>query len=240
MNPVRGKRARRFYGRARTHVTVSLERHADRRDGTKTGLSAKGIAKARKGRRVPASFRIKGYHGLTPRTVSTIELGQKAAKRRGIKIYPTPKLKLGMQRGKRHELSGDYYILNETAVDRLIEKRGEAVFLRDWLDGKISKKIMMSPQTVADAIIRKRFALGARASRRGIRKVVMRNITRGWNPEAVFERLTGRRYEFTTPRNTMVRPSESLTVSFLANGKAILSFRRKKYDVTANLNRIRS
>jgi hypothetical protein len=110
--------------------------------------------------------------------------------------------------------------------------------LRDWLDGKLPTTIVDHHLKVADSIIKKRFGLEKKVFDLGGKSILLRNVSHSWNVEAVFERLTGRKFHMTTPKWTMVRPTESLQVSFTKEGRAILSYRGKRYDVTSNLKKI--
>lgn len=225
--------AKRFYGRlGKVPVAVSVERHAHKAKGTKTGLSAEGISAARKkGLSYPPGFKSKGYASSVSRADTTLQLGQTYARRRGTKTYALSRTRM--------ELDLYKIIKDMPAIEKELEKAGqEEPFLRKWLDGKVSARIIDKPKLVADRIIKKRIGLGKAVFELGAKDKLLRNVSHSWVVEAVFERLTGRKFQFTTPKNKMVRSTEGLTVSFTRQGKAVLSYRGKAYDVTANLEKI--
>jgi len=224
--------AKRVRGRVgKPLVVASLERHSHKKKGTKTGLSGKGISVARrKGPSYPKGLKAKGYSSPVSRAAASLNLGQTYARRRGRKIYKATRI--------RRELGFDC-IKDMPALEAMIEKAGiEEPVLRRWLDGKISKKVIAPAKEVADSIIRKRLGFGNVVLKLGGKDILLRNVSHSWLVEAVFERLTGRKFQATKPTGTMVRPTEGLTVAFTKGGRAILSYRQKRYDVSANLNRI--
>ena len=224
--------ARRMKGNTGTPViSVSFERHADKKKGTITGLSAKGIAQARaKGRKLPRGPKVKGYYSPVTRAASTLKLGMQTARRVGVKTYvkDRPNKALGMD--GIHDLD---------AIYAMIEKAGaEEPVLRKWLDGKIPTRVMEKPEQVADRIIRDRVAFGKFVFEWGAKDIMLRNLSHSWILEAVFERLTGRRIPISKEKGGIAKPTEGFTMAFNKKGRAILSYRGKKYDVTANLNKI--
>lgn len=106
-----------------------------------------------------------------------------------------------------------------------------------WLDGKISSKHMKPAKQVADEIIKKRFGLGQRVAKTGTKNRVLENVSHSWFIEAVFERINGRKF-VSMGNGEMVRPMEGLTLSTYKNGKAVLPYGGKSFDVTKKLNQI--
>ena len=245
--------ATRVYGSiGQPAVASTVERHAHKKAGTKTGLNRKGIAATRKkGRSFPMRFKHKQFTSPAMRAVSTADLSIASARRAGLKTYGGKRVRK-VFRGKkvigkvlvreetrpRKELDLYEIIKDMPAVERLEERLGEEVALRRWLDGKLSTKIIDKPKMVADRIIKKRIALGKIVFELGGKNKLLRNVSHSWIVEAVFERLTGRKFNLTSPKGKMSRPTEGLTVYFTKKGKAILEYRKKRYDVTANLVKI--
>ena len=210
-------------------VRSQFGRHSIKKAGTKTGLSRPGIRLARLvGKRIPKRWMVKGYHSPVIRAESTVRLMLRSHQKSGGKAYPVirPKKELGLS-----------YIVNPAACDRLEAKLGEKTFLRRWLNGKISERLIHHPHRVADAIIRRRFGLGQRIARLGFKDKLLKSVSHAWQIEAVFERLTGTRYD-ALPPGTQARPTEAMEVIHYQNGKAILTYRGKRFDVTKRLDQI--
>ncbi len=231
---VKVTRARRVKDRAgKALVLVSLERHADKKKGTKTGLSRKGISQARtKGKSFPRRLKSKAYASPQTRAVSSARFGLQSANASGRKVYP----KESYVRARKELGLASF---NLKVWDKLSEALGsEERLMRKWLDGNYCKQVGVRPETIADRIIGKRFGLGLAVRELGGKDILLRNLSHVPVLEAVFERLTGREFQLTEPKGTSGRPTESLTVSFTKKGRAILSYRGKRYDVTSNLKRI--
>jgi len=212
-------------------VVVSLERHAHKKKGTKTGLSGEGVrASVKKAFGFPSRLKSKGYHSTSDRAKSTLEIGQVFAVKAGRKTYAKARERKNLGLDFIHDMAG---------LELMIKRFGsEEPVLRKWLDGKLSLMIADHPFKVADSVIRKRIGLGKAVFELGAKDRLLRNLSHSWVVEAVFERLTGRKFQFTKPRNKMVRPTEGLTVSFTEKGRTILEYRKKRYDVTRNLEKI--
>jgi len=140
------------------------------------------------------------------------------------------------------------FMHNEKKEAALEKKYGEEGLLRRWLDGKVPRSIMDPYEEVADKIIRERFGLGQRLARMGRRDLLLHNVTHGYIVEAVFTRLTGRRFENTrAPKPppasahkgpSMVRETEGLKITHYKNGRAVLRYRGRSYEVTTKLKQI--
>ena len=59
----------------------------------------------------------------------------------------------------------------------------------------------------------------------------MRYQSHSWIVDAVFERLTGKKYS-SIPPGKIVRENEGITLTHYKNGKVILRYRGKSFDVT--------
>jgi hypothetical protein len=214
----------------RNPIKTTLGRHSIKKKTTKTGLSQAGINLARASGRTNLSGKVKGYTSPVTRAKKTLEYKLGAYRAKGGKTYPNIRLKKELDLGK--------VVRDMGALEKLFEKYGaEEPVLRKWLDGKISSKAMVPAKEVADQIIKKRFGLGQRVARTGTKDRTLENVSHSWFVEAVFERLTGVKFEAMRP-GTMVRETEGLTVNHYKNGKAVLRYRGKSFDVTKQLNSI--
>ncbi len=210
-------------------IKSSLRRHSIKKGGTKTGLSAAGINLARVSGRTKLSGKVKGYTSPVTRAERTLKIGMGAYRAKGEKTYAVIR--------KRKELGLDFAIKDMGKAEGLLIKHGEPKFLRMWLDGKVSSKIMTSPKEVADVIIKKRLGLGQKVAKMGAKDIMLANQTHSWIVEAVFERLTGKKFNTLKP-GTMVRETEGLTVTHYKNGKAVLNYRGNSFDITKRLNSV--
>ena len=210
-------------------IKSTLRRHSLKKGGTKTGLSSAGVKLARASGRKILSGKVKGYTSPVVRAESTLKLGIGSHRAKGGKTYPAVR--------KRKELGLDAAIRNMDAAIAEMKKYGEEKTLRRWLDGKISSSIMVPSKEVADSIIKKRFGLGQRVAKMGAKEIMLDNLTHSWIVEAVFERLTGTNFNTLKP-GTMVRETEGLTVTHYRNGKAVLKYRNKSFDITKKLDSI--
>lgn len=215
----------------RKSVIVQLVRHSYRRGGTKTGLSRKGINEAfRHGKKIPSGYKLAGRHGDLPRA--------KSSAKRSLAGYKSVKGKTYKNVRERSNLSYMDSVVDEKQYDALVEKLGEVNFLRKWIDGEISSDIVKPAQEFADAIIRRTLRLGTVLNKKGARNIAVRNVSHAGVVEAVFERLTGKHFDQTLPRNQIARPNEGIHLTFFPNGKIILKYRNKNYDVTKKFNEI--
>jgi hypothetical protein len=127
------------------------------------------------------------------------------------------------------------------AVEEGIKKFGDDGFLRKWLDGGVSPKIMVNAQEIADTIIKAevKAIMEGKASN-------IENYINSWTVEAIYERLTGARFDLTHTRKKPVskdtpkgvRYTEKLRIKFSRKGRAILYYRGQRFDVTERLNQI--
>jgi hypothetical protein len=210
-------------------IKSTLRRHSIKKSGTKTGLSKPGISLARRSAQKVLSGKVKGYSSPVSRAENTLKLGLGTYRSKGGKTYPSIRV--------RKELGLGAAIRDEIAAEKLLVKHGEPKFLRLWLDGKVSQKIIASPKEVADNIIKKRFGLSQKIAKAGAKEIMLDNLTHSWLVEAVFERLTNTKFNNLKP-GTMVRETEGLVISHYKNGKAVLRYRNKSFDVTQKLESI--
>ncbi|MBS3061915.1 MAG: hypothetical protein J4215_05020 [Candidatus Diapherotrites archaeon] len=119
---------------------------------------------------------------------------------------------------------------------RLNDTTAEEKLLVDWaMHGKYARRIG-DPIKITDNIILDTLQLGKEVSKRGGQNIELRNVSHSGFVEMVFMRLTGRDYRETG--KGMVEPGEGLLVHFLPEGKAVLEYRDKQFDVTKKLNQI--
>ena len=211
-------------------IKTNLRRHSKKGPKTRTGLSLEGIRLAqRKGRKLPKDVKVKGYHSGKPRTNASLRYEFGAFRAKGGKTYPESR-----KRAYLSSMTDAQY----AALFPMIKKLGsEEAVMRRWLDGKLPASTLEKPGPVADRIIKKRFGLGQRIARMGAKNRLLENLSHAWTVEAVFERLTGQRFDKMHP-GTYAREMEGLTVTHYKNGKAVLRYRGKSFDVTKKLNKI--
>lgn len=211
-------------------VKTVLRRHSKKGPKTITGLSLKGIRLARrKGQKLPRGVKVKGYHSGKPRAAASLRCELGAFRAKGGKTYS--------QSRKRAYLS-PMTDAQYAALMPMIERFGsEEAVIRRWLDGNIPSKVIEKPKLLADRIIKKRFGLGQRIAEKGTKDKILENVSHAWTVEAVFERLTGQRFDKMSP-GTYAREMEGLSVTHYKNGKAILRYRKKSFDITERLKKI--
>lgn len=131
----------------------------------------------------------------------------------------------------------DKWFHDEKAYDALVKaKRGnEELVIRDWLDGKVPASIFDKPKDVADPMIKRLHQNLSEAQVAG--KNVSVNVTHSDLVEAVFERLTEKKFNLLRP-HIMARETEGLRFDFLKSGRIILRYRGKRFDVTKRFNEI--
>jgi len=189
------------------------------------------------------------------------ELGKKMQKKAKLKLYFSPsirtrqtafhlyqgfkqaggkaaKYKHAKRKGVRKELLGGNMFPDNVYAQKELSKVGgsNSLMMRNWLDGKYPPEKIASPQKMAEDIIRKRFGLGQRAARAGVKGYQMLNITHDWQMMAVFERLTGKKFDKAGLRAP--KPNEGIIVYHTKEGKAILEYQGKRFEVTRRLNQI--
>lgn len=109
--------------------------------------------------------------------------------------------------------------------------------LRKWLDREISTKLMFPAKQVADNIIKWELGFGNYLAQEGIKGINVRYQSHSWIVDAIFERLTGRKYSSIQP-GKIVRENEGITLTHYKNGKVALSYRGKRFDVTKRFKEI--
>jgi hypothetical protein len=220
--------------RKRAPITTGLFRHSDKQGGTSTGLSKKGIVMAwDKGSSLPTSRKTAIRASDSPRAKNTAEFTLDGLREKGGKGYSK------IRQRNRISFSSMFKPGGMEIADKLIAKYGgEDVVLRRWLDGKMGK-YMYGPKAVADDIIRNELAFGSFLAEQGRKDLSVRYQGHSWFVEAVFERLTGKKFETTTSRTVkMVRPNEGVSLSHYEDGKVFLNYRGKTYNVTKKFNQI--
>lgn len=214
-------------------IQTRLRRHSYKQPSnvaSKTGLTRKGISHARKtGRAMAKGRKVKGYHSGVVRAKASLEYELGSFRALGGKTYASTRARKAM---------GIDYIKDREAFGRLFKRYGgEDAVMRRWLDGKVSTRFIEKPEGVADKIIKNRFRVGKKIAEGGTKDRMLENVSHAWNIEAVFERLTGKKFNKMKP-GTGAREMEGLTVTHYKNGKAVLRYRGKSFDVTKRLNAI--
>jgi len=130
-------------------------------------------------------------------------------------------------------------IKNMGAAEDLIAKHGDDGVLRMWLDGKLSTDIMAPANEWASEVLRQEIPRMRQGQMRNVQ-----NFTNSWGVEAIYELLTGAKFEQTLAPRTPgskgkgVRFTEPLSLAFDKKGRAILTYRKNRFDVTNRLKEI--
>ncbi len=241
--------AKKARGARRVEITAFFLRHADKSGETLSPFGQKRAGSA--GRFLRG--RIVFSSSTVPRAVETAERLARAAGQGQI-VSQHSELnyfncvrdlsaleKLGVEERKKfpseEKLRKQYP--NEAVFQQKlfeIKEKADSVVTRKWLDGKIPTSIIMSPKEVSDSIIRRleKNIFSAKAAG----KNVSVNVSHADFIVAVFERLTGRRFDLLRPKNQYARPLEGMRFDFLKSGRIILRYRGKRFDVTKCFNEI--
>lgn len=239
-----------FRGKIPTGLVRSyFGRHQIKKKGTPTGLSPVGekmsetdfLADQPTGRK----YRI--TTSANPRAFHTARIGAEMYRKYGgVANLGVPKAKEGRGRVLReisleHVLPGEKLDRYEAIMKgimaknkRLNETTAEELLLVNWMNGKYTSEIGDAVR-ITDDLIYLTFGLGQTVAQGGRKNIELRNVSHSGFVEMVFMRLTGR--DFRTTGSGMVNPGEGLTVHFLPNGKAVLEYRNRRYDVTKNLEK---
>lgn len=210
-----------------------FQRHQIKSNRSKTGLTQRGLAAARKGMSYPAGFKLKTYHSGVSRTISTADTSLTSAKRM--------RMHTGNHSLYRKELH--YRMLEGTTeLDRrselLSNPQAQHRFLKAWIRSQIEPGLVGDSQRIAHRIIRKRLGPLSAASRKGVTHFVTLNVTHGWIPELIFHYLTGK--TFNQKRKGITREGEAMQLLWIKGGRIFLQYRNKRFDVTKQLNTILS
>ncbi len=215
---------------------VSTEKQKASRVGKRTGLQWKGLRRAfwkgvfNRGRTEFAST-----DAATTRTNWSARAARLGHRLTGGKTTGPVKLKPYL---------GYYYIKDMGAaiaeVKRLETRYGkdgaDDAYLRRWLDGKVSPRIMLPPAQVADDIIRKEVESIKNSQASNVQNYINR-----WTVEAILERLAGARFDSLIRKGKKTKGvdfTEPLKIGFTKKGRAILRYRGYKFDVTERIKEI--
>jgi len=206
-------------------IILNLRRHSERKDSTKSGLTAKGIKLARGlGSRLKPNTKV--YYGLATRNQNTARFALQKAKR--LKYVPRQRNELTTSALKREEWHA------------IVKKMGgKEKATRAWLDGKVPADVVLPPRIAADRIIRKKLKIAWKAVRTGKQKVTIEGISHQENQRAVMERLLGHNADELFGGKP-IKPLERIKFAF-TKGKSMqvtMVFRGKKYDVTERFEKI--
>jgi hypothetical protein len=242
------KKAPRFKGTIPAGLVRSyIGRHQIKQKGTATGLSPEGEHRAQFAHLDSSGRKYRITTSTNPRAFHTGRIGAEAFRKLGgIATLGSPKAKPGKGRVLR-EISLDTILAGEKlsryekimqglmAKDKkLTETTAEERLLANWMRGAYTKELGNAIK-ITDDMIYLTFGLGKKVAENGHQNIELRNVSHSGLVEMIFMRLTGRNFHETG--SGMVNPGEGLTVHFLPDGKAILEYRNKKYDVTQNLQR---
>lgn len=175
-------------------------------------------------------YKVAGRHSGVLRAETTAERQLAGFRSVGGKTYQTVR--------KRTIFGLPRIIPDMKAAEKQIKDYGEPKALRMWLEGETPSSVMLPVKEVVRDFVQKEFDFGRFLNERNVRNIAVRHVAHSWLVEAVFENLTGKRYETTLPRNRIVRENEGLDLIFYPKGKIELKYRNKKYDVTKRFNAI--
>lgn len=225
------------------NITV-LQRHSYREPVTnikkhrQVALTPRGKKAAFfKGTKLPKDYGLKVYYSSADRAKQTARLLRQGYLAAGGEAHKFRKP--AGEYARRTELDEPDYLVRHYAflLKRLTELKGnEALLVREWIDGKLAAAGIPPAKELADNLIRKRFGLTEEVTRKGIVNKQLINVSHDWVIAPVFERLTGQK--FTSLGKGLTKPLEGMAMYHTADGRAILEYRKKKFDVTARLRKI--
>lgn len=146
----------------------------------------------------------------------------------------------------RNELNLDF-LTNPKLSEGLIAAHGEAGALAEWMQGRVSEQVMENPQSVGKRKLREIMNASANLNRQQMQglKPFVANVTSSWT-EAAILKVLGIDYAAIKPskRQSKINPAtqgqtlretEALLFFHLPDGRIILRYRRKAFDVTKAL-----
>ncbi|MDD3083935.1 MAG: histidine phosphatase family protein [Candidatus ainarchaeum sp.] len=218
----------------------SLQRHSFRkkiRDIIKhdsVGLTNNGKLKAKNvGANFPNDLKLKLYYSPSLRTRQTAYNINVGFKKSGGKVS---KYKRAKRTGERIELIGkDVFKDNSFAISEF-KRIGSKKMILNWLAGEYPLSKARSPEEMGERIIRRRLAIGSRATNIGLKGNQIINITHDWQILAVLKTFLGKSFfkkNFVSPE-----PNEGLKI-FHTSKKDILEYQGQRFDVTKKLRKIR-
>lgn len=230
----------------RNITTLTFRRHSNRNPAGQ--ITPEGIRKSRNlGRSISKNKKIKVYSSPEDRAVKTAQGIVDGFKSKRGAVAST----FGKDVGVRKSLDNFKIVVRDKQkVMKILEgfkkKPGsENKFMRQWLDGNISKDIMMPPNEYADLIIKDRlkyvtkFVKGKIKSKKynEIKQLRIENVTHAWILELVFERLTGIKYN-SLGSDKMANYREAVNFYFHPDKRVVIEYRKKSVDVTDKLYEI--
>jgi hypothetical protein len=226
-------------------ISQSFRRHTNK---SESGNATKyGIKQSEKlGENLPKNEIFKGYTGdiKENRLIKTLESIEKGfIKKKGVVITgknPARKIfgesVLVRDKKKAYEL---YKKINSDG-HKLMEL---------WFHGKISKNILLTPNELADVIIKSRVGHVLRFIKsksykneiENLPKIHLENITQNFMVGSLFQRLSGKNFIDYVP-TLKIHPRENVNLNYYRdkNGDItiIMQFRKYSFDVTKKMNEI--
>jgi len=204
-------------------IRVIFTRHSERKDSNKTGLTQKGLNSAKQQgiRRAKEEFKVKRYSGDFPRVLSSAKKAQL-----GHNLTTQTKYKLRV----RKVLSTP--TIKKNSLNQLINikfKGDKKAATIAWLEGKLSEKIILKPNTFLKKLIKNRLGFGKKLIRIGAKDIVLENFTHQEIMLGLVGILTGKKFD-RIAKIFDVEYLESFEIKIYSNGRTI--------DITKNLDKI--
>lgn len=239
---VRARHSIIFNGqRLRVANITYLQRHSTReemktsKDIAGAPLTKPGKVEAKvEGKTLPPNLKLTVYHSPTRRTRDTARLARKGFIEVGGKVGRFSPGYNGRPRG----ILGTDLILKPKQIMEIYKKvkGNDGEIIKLWVDGKLPADAVVPANEIAEKIIRQRFGLTTKALKKGIIGRQLLNVTHDYMLVAVFEALTGRK--FFRLFKSSPKPNQRLTTFHTTDGRTILEYNRKRFDVTNKLNSI--
>lgn len=142
--------------------------------------------------------------------------------------------------GSREELGGRLVLDSERFNEYWERFPGVQKFIRAWLDGKIDRQTVVPAKEVVKELLQKFSTLQRlrdRTRKYGTKVpgFVTVSITHDMLIMACLEMFTGKKFE---SFGANVNPNAGLRFYHLSDGRTILEFRRKRFDVTSKLRKL--
>jgi len=142
---------------------------------------------------------------------------------------------------------------NKAKAEALAAEVGDAKFLSDWVNGKLNPRLIAPPETVGTEILKGSIQNTQALMNTSIQKPFGLNVTSSWYESAILKVL-GIDYRTVEPKRktkakhpqalsapgkgSYFKETEAMLFFHLPDGKMILSWRGKKFDVTKPLAKI--
>lgn len=221
----------------RPKALIDLTRHSYRNYSGKITPLGKAVAEI-KGKNIPKKYDVLGRTSQIPRAIKTLELIQKGARTNGVNRIKT-------KNPIEKALSEEVYLINKNKL--AVQVKDYNLLLKQWLDGKLPKGAIKSPDFVFKNIFQKVILPEIRLVeiyRKG-KPIYFPDITHDLIVALLFEKLTGIKY-YSKFKN-YPQPLEGTKLLIYPKKrnikndktKVILIFRKEKYDVTNRIEEMR-